>query len=580
MYILVLFLIGSQDLFSQKKLCVEIQYGGVKKKEYYPDVDSTQCQKYVAEQMNQLFASGYTVAAVDTSYIANDTFKVLIYKGKKYNIGHLKLSNEQSAILEANGIKRMKIEGKSIDSTLIYTLLKTIVVHYANNGYPFAFARLDSVNFERDQMHASLKVQKGKLISFDTIITEGTLIMRKNFFYRLLELKKDENYAQDKIIKAESRLNDLQYANQRTGPLVRFVNDKAVLVLTLDPKPASRFDFLIGVLPQQNSDGSRKWTISGDFTAELNNTFNQGEYSFFQFKRLKPENLELILKSTIPYLAGMPVGSHIDFRLFKNGTQNLDLFFDGGMQYLFGGFNNIKLYASYRTSTLLDVNSIQIKNSGKLPERLDVSYTGLGLGLSLRKLDYRFNPSKGYQVDINVVAGTKKIIPNRLIVDLEGFENSYDTLRLKTLQTDMDISASYFIPVKNWATIKTGATGGFRLNQQPLRINELLRLGGNKLLRGFNEESIFTDMYVFGTLEFRILLDKNSYLSLPFFDAGFTRITENGDTKYDPVFGIGLGLNFRTPAGIFNLSFASGKNQDNPWDFSKMKIHFGYVNLF
>lgn len=78
---------------------------------------------------------------------------------------------------------------------------------------------------------------------------------------------------------------------------------------------------------------------------------------------------------------------------------------------------------------------------------------------------------------------------------MEGFENSYDTLQLKTLQLELDIAAAYYVPIKKWAAIKTGLTGALRYNQQTLRPNELLRIGGNKTLRGFDEESIFTDKY-------------------------------------------------------------------------------------
>ena len=541
--------------------------------------DSLKVRQYLNDHLIKLLSKGFIHANLDSLHCQKDSCLAFIYQGERMTMGNLKLSTEQKSILEASGLKRSKMLGSEIDSTKLYTFLSTIVAHQINQGYPFAMAKYDSIHISDGKLNAALKVEKGNLITFDTIISEGKLVLGNIFMKRLLDIYTGDRYSHDKIISARSRLNDLQYVQQRLDPFIRFLNDKASLILTLDPRPASRFDFLIGVLPQVK-DGVRKWNITGDFTGELNNTFNQGEYSFFQFKRLKPENLELLLKSTIPYIFGLPIGSHIDFRLFKNGNQNLDLYFDGGLQYLFGGFNNIKLYGSYRSSTLLDVDISSIMSSSKLPSNLDISYSGFGVGLNLRKLDYRFNPSKGYSADINIVAGTKKIIPNRQIVDLEGFENSYDTLQLKTLQAELDFSAAYYLPVKNWATIKTGATAGIRYNQQQLRPNELMRIGGNKLLRGFDEESIFTDMYAFATLEFRILFDQNSYLSLPFIDAGITHVVVDGIEKNDPVFGVGMGLNFGTPAGIFNLSFAAGKNLNNPLDFSKMKIHFGYVNLF
>ena len=541
--------------------------------------DSSKIHSLINERLLKLYASGYVHANTDSIFFTKDTCHVNIYIGSRYTIGTIRVTEEQKAILESGGIKRNQLERNIPDSSIIYGYLKALISHQVNNGFPFATANLDSILLNDKKLEASLHFEKGKKIYFDSIVSEGRLVVSHHFMKRLLDIHPGDLYSHEKVLRASKRISDLQFAQQRESPFVRFVNDKASLIISPDPKPASRFDFLIGVLPQV-INGVRKWNITGDFTAELNNSFNQGEYTFFQFKRLKPENLELLIKSTIPYLGGLPAGSHIDFRLFKNGNSNLDLYFDGGLQYLFGGFNNIKLYGSYRSSVLLDVNIDQIKTSNRLPQNLDISYTGVGIGLNIRQLDYRFNPSKGYEALLNIVAGNKKIIPNRQIVDISGFETSYDTLSLKTLQLEMDLTSSYYIPVRKWAALKTSITGAIRFNEQSLRPNELMRIGGNKVLRGFDEESIFTDKYLFGTFELRILFDQNSYLTLPFIDYGFTHVDINGISRNDIVFGVGMGLNFGTPAGIFNLSFAAGKNMGNAIDFGKMKIHFGYVNLF
>lgn len=577
--IMIILLFLGMQASGQQKVLLNIGYSDQKKLAVSQRIDSTEINKRLNEHLQGLIASGFNATHVDTMYISKDTCHAILFKGKAYKIGNILLTPEQKAILEDSGIRREKMTGKVLDSITIFSFLKTLVKHQNDNGYPFAMAKLDSVNWDGEKIDAVLRIVKGKFIVFDTIIQDGRLLMGSKFMSRFLEIRKSDPYAQDKVNKTRLRLNNLQYASQREAPYVRFVNDKASLVITMDPRPSSRFDFLIGVLPQIK-DGVRKWNITGDFTAELNNTFKYGEYSYFQFKRLKAENVELQIKSTIPYIFGGPIGSHLDFRLFKNGTQNLDLYFDGGIQYQFGGFNQIKLFSSYRASSLLDVNISDIISAGRLPDKLDITYNGIGLGLNLRQLDYRFNPTKGYSCEINTIIGYKKIKPNRQILEEEGFKNSYDTLQLKTVQAELEANLAYFFPVKNWATFKLGATAGLKYNQQKLLQNELIRIGGNRLLRGFDEETILTDFYTFGTAEFRIVFDKNSYISLPFADYGIVNITESGMKKSVPVLGVGMGLNFGTPAGIFNLSFAAGKMADSSLDFGKMKIHFGYVNLF
>lgn len=567
-------------LMGQKKQFVEILYTNLSIKEKITKyVDSNLVQKYINDHILELRANGYPYITLDTAIYRTDTFSYYFYKGEKYAIGGLDLTKEQISIIESSGIRRTHLNGKNIDSTLLYSYLKSLVSHQNNNGYPFALAGFDDLRFDNHKLYARLSINKGKLIYFDSIVMEGRLDMKPLFFSRLLDIKKGSPYSHEKVMRSSSLIRDLQYGQQRTEPYVRFINDKAAIVLTLDPKPASRFDFLIGVLPQL-VNGVRKWNLIVDINAEFNNSFRRGEYTFVQFKRLKPENLELQLKSTVPYIGGLPVGSHVDFRMFKNGLQNLDLYFDGGTQYLFGGFNQFRLFGSYRSSRLLEIDKNTLLNTGRLPSRLDLSYSGVGIGINLRQLDYRFNPTKGYNAEITAVMGRKKIIPNRQIIDIPEFANSYDSLKLSTLQGELNVNAAYYFRVKNWASIKTELNGGWRYNENRILTNELMRIGGNRLLRGFDEESIFTDFYLFSTAEFRIIFDQNSYLSLPFIDYGFVSTYTDNIRQTQPVLGIGMGLNFGTAAGVFNISFAAGRQGNNPLDFSRMKIHFGYVNLF
>lgn len=542
--------------------------------------DSLSALKWVDEHIRKLQSSGYIYATRDTVYCYNDTCQFQVFRGKKYTIKDLDISDEQQVVFEAAGLKRAPI-GSPLDSTTIYSFLKTLVNHHSDYGYPFARAGLADLSFDGEGgLSAKLGINKGKKVYFDTITIEGKLDMSPSFFSRLLDVKKGKLYNHSKVIKASSKIKNLQYVDQKSTPFVRFVNDKASLVLTMDPKPSSRFDFLIGVLPQI-VDGARKWTITGDMIAEMYNPLRAGEYIFFQFKKLQADDLELVVKNTVPYLFKLPVGSYLDFRIFKKGTQNLDLYFDGGTQYLFNGYNQIKFYGSYRSSSLLEIDIDKLTSTRKLPSTLDITYSGLGAGLSLRDVDYLYNPSKGYTVDITAVAGRKSIIPNRRIVDTEGFENSYDTLKLKTLQTEFNAQANYYFRIKNFAAIKTAVTTGWIYNENELKINELMRIGGNRLLRGFDEESLLTNFYGFGTFEFRLIFDQNSFMSLPFVDVGYVRVVDQDENfEVKPVFGTGIGLNFGTSAGIFNLSFAAGKLGNQPIDFSHMKIHFGYVNLF
>ena len=65
-----------------------------------------------------------------------------------------------------------------------------------------------------------------------------------------------------------------------------------------------------------------------------------------------------------------------------------------------------------------------------------------------------------------------------------------------------------------------------------------------------------------------------------FFDWAYVEQRLKDSFNNDFPFGFGAGLNFETKAGIFGLSYALGKQNNNPIDFKSAKIHFGYVNIF
>ncbi|MGB4958035.1 MAG: hypothetical protein WBO36_01100, partial [Saprospiraceae bacterium] len=264
------------DNAAQKKVVLSISYDDNQERLHH-SMDSIQVKKYLNDQLARWMSEGYSVVHLDTLILKKDSCFAKIYKGQKYKIGNIKWDEEQRSILEERGLKYTKLTSAPLDSVILFSYIKALIQHQNDRGYPFATARYKDVSLGDQKLNASVEIIKGNRITFDTIISEGRLVMPPKFVERLLNIHSGMPYEHSKILRASSRINDLQYVQQRELPFVRFINNQANVILTLDEKPASRFDFLIGVLPQVK-DGVRKWTITGDFTAELNNTFRQGEY--------------------------------------------------------------------------------------------------------------------------------------------------------------------------------------------------------------------------------------------------------------------------------------------------------------
>ena len=290
------------------------------------------------------------------------------------------------------------------------------------------------------------------------------------------------------------------------------------------------------------------------------------------------------LQASYPYLAGLAIGADGYFELRRNRDISIDLNSNFGGQFLLGGFDYIKAFGVYKTSDLINIDTTSLLSTGKLPNNLDYRYRGGGVGINKQQFDYRFNPSRGWQFYTDVNFGQRTIVPNQSILNIRNeqvdFSSSYDSIRKTSFQFNLNLKANFYYSVFERGVIKLGLNSGYRFNNGLVIENELYRIGGNRLLRGFDEQTLFTDAFGVLTTEFRFILDQNSYFSFPFIDFSRLRTYTLGEPRWDTAIGIGLGLNFATQTGIFNIAFASGKYNQSPFDFNNTKVHFGFVSIF
>ncbi len=232
----------------------------------------------------------------------------------------------------------------------------------------------------------------------------------------------------------------------------------------------------------------------------------------------------------------------------------------------------------------MDTN--QLKASKSLPEFLDVSTSNLGVDYQFNNTDYRLNPRKGNELFVVISGGLRKIRKNTSITSLTtdasgkpyDFESLYDTLSLRSYQFKLKLSGAHYFQTGRQSTIKTSINGGWLQTENPFK-NEVFQIGGYKLLRGFNEESIYASQYAVGTVEYRYLIGINAYL-FGFADGGWARNNTFTETVSRFYLGTGFGMALETKAGILNLSYAVGKTGDGPFSFRQSKIHFGFVTIF
>ena len=333
---------------------------------------------------------------------------------------------------------------------------------------------------------------------------------------------------------------------------------------------------------------STKSQLTADVHLNLNNALGSGENILLNWQQLQPQSPRLNLGYTHPYIFNSNFGINFSFDLLKRDSAYLQLNSILAIQYAISPRQSFKVFYQNENSFLLSggVDTNQVLYSKRLPPNIDVSSGNMGIGYHFVKTDYRLNPRKGSELDVTASAGIKKTSKNNDIINLKDpanpafdFNSLYDSVKLKTYRFRIVGVANHYFPLGKQNTLKTAVDFGLLQSPQNF-MNELFRIGGNKILRGFDEESIFANQYAVFTAEYRYLVGINSYF-FGFSDVGFTKTKYNNTEFSNSFISGGVGLAFETKFGLLNLSYALGKRNDVKFDLrNSSKIHFGYINYF
>jgi outer membrane protein assembly factor BamA len=526
---------------------------------------------------------GYWLASVDSLGEKNNRLRAFLWRGPQFEGIRLSVDPIGEAWRDA---VRLRDRKQIYPFEEVERLKEQLLTEAENRGFPFARVWVDSVQWDGVEVKGQLRMEPGQAYVYGPMELEGTAKISQEYLEQYLGIRPGATYRGDQVRRVRERLQELPFLSEKQPLQVTFREREATVKVFVERQKASRFDFLLGVLPTENAGPDRRFLITGTLNAELQNAFGLGERLYASFEQLRPGTQDLELAASYPYVLGMPFGVDLGLEQYRRDSTFNNLIFDAGVRYLFAGGNYLRAFWNRTASSLLSIDEAAIVSSRQLPSTLDVNNTTFGLEGQWQNVDYRFNPRRGWMTHGRVGVGVKRVEKNSAITDLSDpaapefdFESLYDTLTLQSVQYRAQARIDRYWPIGQSSTVLTRVQGGWISSAQPIYRNEQYRIGGNRLLRGFDEEQLFVDLYAVLTLEYRLLLDRNSNL-YAFFDYGYVEDGTQDGIGVDRPFGLGAGLSFQTRAGLFGVSVAVGRQFDNPIDLRNPKVHFGYVNFF
>lgn len=511
----------------------------------------------------------YTIKQVGYS----SQYKIRLTSGSRYYVRSIRILNAGPEILRSPSLQKW-FKGKTpLNWDQIENDLKETLLKYNTAGYPFASFDLEDVvykNSDSGSIDVSLmyKYQSGVRVNIDSISFPSSIKEKKHIIHNLTDIFPGDFYDIEKISDATRLINNSIYFENAEEPEISWKDEKhAVVGLNFKRRRASNFDILLGILPPDATTDKLEFTGSADI--QLISNLHLGEKIELSYRKFTSTSQRLNIDLSVPYILGLPLQGELSFSLWNQEESFLVRHFDAGGSFWFSPFLSVGLRYKNRSASLLD--STQVSTRTDLPDQIDGTHSFVAGEFRFEKLDYRITPRKGISISMGVAAGQRTSRNNPIISS-----DLYEQVTEKQPSREFSATWKLYWPVLQRQVIHF-AQDFYWLDQEQYFQNDLLQVGGARSLRGFNENQFFTDLYLRSTAEYRLMLEKDSYI---FVFGEYAYLRNEVDRKHLLARGFGLGMQYGTKAGIISLTYAVGRTNDTPLQAGRGKIHIGLVNQF
>ena len=336
----------------------------------------------------------------------------------------------------------------------------------------------------------------------------------------------------------------------------------AILHVPVEEAAPGAFDFVLGYLPPSGTREGGQLVGSGHLLLE--HLFGGGRRFDLTLDRRPGQTSIFDLSVSDPYLFGLPIRVTGHFR----GEQRDSTY--GERTYgLQAGY---ELYRDFELTGRLSREVVKPGQAGaelrggrqRIPRSQTLFY---GIGVRYESLDRRMNPRRGVRIDVHVDQGQKQRSLRRIAA-------AGDTTRERTSlrQERLEGTVRGFLPLFERQVLVLGGDGAV-LRSRSYERSDLFRFGGATSLRGYDEDRFLGNVTVRGLVEYRLQLDRRSYL-YAFGDLGYVERPALGSSAatedWHP--GYGLGLQLDTGIGLIRTTYALNPDVATPADG---RIHFG-----
>lgn len=491
-----------------------------------------------ARFLDSLVEAGFYEVAVLKTQPHKEGLEILYRRGRDHREAHITVSDSLAKIFRT----APEFRTRNADS-----LRQKWSQELAARGYSFARIKTEYQGKDHEVPRLRLSVVPGRQRTVDRLVIKDYDKIPRRFVRNLEREALAKPYTNPLLIQLQQSLQNHPYVTLSRPPQTLFTKDSTQVFLFMQKRKVNVFDAMVGF----GNDKEEKISFSGTVNVQLRNVFNSFESLGLYWQR-SPEKAQTFTAGlTFPYLFGSNVGTETTVNIFRQDTLFSNIRFEPGLFY------NLGLRQKLGVKGTLELSSSTQKQTETLQ-----NYSKKGIGLFYDWLQPAAEEILGANTLLHAEAGYLQNLydDNTTAKQYRLYGRGEKNLRLR---------GPHYLNLR--------AEGGWLKSDLTLTQNELFRIGGWNSLRGFNENSILAERYGYGTLEYRYLINGQS-----FFDVfGQYGGLHNGALGVSPTFySAGVGFQMYLPIGLMSFQISGGTFVGQPLKFADTKIHWGIITRF
>ena len=492
--------------------------------------------------LQQVKKRGFFTARIDSISKTNKELIAYLDLGKKINEIIIVTKKDNTNGIIDSGIDSIKIKTREF-SDLTNQLLEQI----DRKGNSFSEITYVNPLLKNDTLFLEMKISNSSSRKIDKVITRGYEDFPKKFISKYFLIDKNTVFSKQKLNQVSALSNKLDFIKEKKVPEVLFKKDSTHLYLFLDKIGTSSFDGLVNFSSKENGKGL---LLNGNLDLKLNNTFNTGEKFEIIWNKVSDEKTDFKINSYVPYILNSKFSTTLEFYLYRQDSTFTNTNFELKTDYLINQKSHASiLFNSKNSNYLLNISNNDLASYSNY-------FIGLGYELKKSSTSNLYKYKNG--LNLNLTIGKRKT----------------DTESINQLKFHFSAFANVQINNRGYLNIKNESG---LLTSKNYLLNELFRIGGANSIRGYNEQSIFTNGYSYSNIEFRYSLDTSSYL-YSITDLGVYK--ENTTNKIKKLLGIGAGYQFRINNNLVNLGYVISTNSSTNAKLNSSRLVVRWTSFF